>query len=35
VRLPRDYVSRERVTVRQQLGRAGIRLAALLNAIYR
>jgi nuclease S1 len=35
VRLPRDYVSRERATVRQQLGRAGFRLAALLNAIYR
>ena len=35
VRLPRDYVNRERATVRQQLGRAGYRLAALLNAIYR
>ena len=35
VRLPRDYVSRERATVRQQLGRAGFRLPALLNAIYR
>ncbi|HXS07799.1 MAG TPA: S1/P1 nuclease [Rhizomicrobium sp.] len=35
VRLPRDYASRERAVVRQQLGRAGLRLAMLLNAIYR
>ena len=35
VRLPRDYVQRERSVVRQQLARAGLRLAMLLNAIYR
>jgi hypothetical protein len=35
VRLPRDYTSRERAAVRQQLLRAGLRLAATLNAIYR
>lgn len=35
VRLPRDYASRERAVVRQQLARAGFRLAMLLNAIYR
>jgi S1/P1 Nuclease len=35
VRLPRDYTSRERATVRQQLLRAGLRLAAILNGIYR
>lgn len=35
VRLPRDYTSRERNVVRLQLARAGIRLAMLLNQIYR
>lgn len=35
VRLPRDYTSRERQAARLQLARAGIRLAALLNQIYR
>jgi nuclease S1 len=35
VRLPRDYASRERQVVRQQLARAGLRLAMLLNGIYR
>jgi hypothetical protein len=35
VRLPRDYARRENATVRLQLARAGIRLAALLNTIYR
>lgn len=35
VRLPRDYTSRENAVVRLQLARAGIRLATLLNAIYR
>jgi hypothetical protein len=35
VRLPRDYAARERGVVRQQLARAGLRLAMLLNAIYR
>jgi len=35
VRLPRDYARRESPVVRLQLARAGIRLAALLNAIYR
>ena len=35
VRLPRDYAARERKVVRQQLARAGFRLATLLNAIYR
>jgi hypothetical protein len=35
VRLPRDYTSREKAVVRQQLLRAGLRLAAVLNAIYR
>ena len=35
VRLPRDYASREKSVVRQQLARAGIRLAMLLNQIYR
>ena len=35
VRLPRDYASREKAVVRQQLLRAGLRLVAILNAIYR
>lgn len=35
VRLPRDYTSREKMIVQQQLLRAGLRLAAILNAIYR
>jgi hypothetical protein len=35
VRLPRDYTSREKAVVRLQLLRAGLRLAAILNAIYR
>ena len=35
VRLPRDYKSREKPIVRLQLARAGIRLAMLLNQIYR
>jgi hypothetical protein len=35
VRLPRDYNSRERAAVRQQLLRAGLRLAGILNGIYR
>jgi len=35
VRLPRDYAKRENAVVRLQLARAGIRLAALLNRIYR
>jgi hypothetical protein len=35
VRLPRDYARRENAVVRLQLARAGIRLAALLNNIYR
>ncbi len=35
VRLPRDYTEREKTAVRQQLLRAGLRLAAILNAIYR
>jgi hypothetical protein len=35
VRLPRDYTARERAVVRQQLLRAGLRLAATLSAIYR
>jgi hypothetical protein len=35
VRLPRDYASRERAVVRQQLTRGGLRLAFLLNQIYR
>ena len=35
VRLPRDYAMREQAVVRQQLLRAGLRLAAILNAIYR
>ena len=35
IRLPRDYASRERAVVRAQLARAGLRLAMLLNAIYR
>lgn len=35
VKLPRDYADRERAVVRQQLLRAGLRLAAILNAIYR
>jgi len=34
-RLPRDYAARERAVVRQQLARAGLRLAMVLNAIYR
>jgi hypothetical protein len=35
VRLPRNYAERERPTVRLQLARAGLRLAMVLNAIYR
>jgi hypothetical protein len=35
VRLPRDYTGREKTVVRLQLARAGIRLAMLLNQIYR
>lgn len=35
VRLPRDYAGRERAVVRQQMLRAGLRLAATLNAIFR
>jgi hypothetical protein len=35
VRLPRDYTSREKQAVRLQLARAGVRLAMLLNQIYR
>ena len=35
VRLPRDYAQREKGAVRLQLARAGIRLAAILNTIYR
>jgi hypothetical protein len=35
IRLPRDYARRENAAVRLQLARAGIRLAALLNNIYR
>ena len=35
MRLPRDYSVRERAVVRRQLARAGLRLAMLLNAIYR
>ncbi len=35
VRLPRDYARRENAVVRLQLARAGIRLATLLNGIYR
>ena len=35
VRLPRDYARRENAAVRLQLARAGIRLATLLNGIYR
>jgi hypothetical protein len=35
VRLPRDYAGREKQAVRLQLARAGIRLATLLNGIYR
>ncbi len=35
VRLPRDYARRESNVVRLQLARAGIRLAMLLNNIYR
>jgi len=35
VRLPRDYTSREKQVVKLQLARAGIRLAMLLNQIYR
>jgi hypothetical protein len=34
-RLPRDYASRERAVARLQLQRAGLRLAAILNRIYR
>ena len=34
-RLPRDYAARERAVVRLQLQRAGLRLAAILNRIYR
>ncbi len=35
VRLPRDYTDREKAVVRQQLARAGLRLAAMLNTIFR
>ena len=35
VRLPRDYAQREQTVVRQQLLRAGLRLAGILNTIYR
>jgi hypothetical protein len=35
VRLPRDYAMREQAVVRQQLLRAGLRLAVILNTIYR
>jgi hypothetical protein len=35
LRLPRDYAQRQKQPVRLQLARAGLRLAALLNAIYR
>lgn len=35
VRLPRDYAQREERVVRQQLLRAGLRLAGILNTIYR
>ena len=35
VRLPRNYARRENAVVRMQLARAGIRLAALLNNVYR
>jgi hypothetical protein len=35
VRLPRDYARRQDAVVRLQLARAGIRLATLLNQIYR
>lgn len=35
VRLPRDYAMREKAVVRQQLLRAGLRLAGILNIIYR
>ena len=35
LRLPRDYTSREGPVVRLQLLRAGLRLAAILNGIYR
>lgn len=35
VRMPRDYAQRENPVVSLQLARAGFRLAALLNAIYR
>ena len=35
VRLPRDYANREKIVVQQQLLRAGLRLASILNAIYR
>ena len=35
VRLPKDYAQRESAVVRLQLARAGLRLATLLNAIYR
>jgi hypothetical protein len=34
-RLPRDYALRERTVARLQLQRAGLRLAAILNRIYR
>jgi hypothetical protein len=34
-RLPRDYATRERQVVRMQLLRAGLRLAAVLNGLYR
>jgi hypothetical protein len=34
-RLPEDYASRESTVARQQLARAGIRLAAILNRIFK
>lgn len=35
VRLPRDYADRERAVTEKQLARAGVRLAAILNGIFR
>ena len=35
VRLPRDYPQRQSAIVRLQLERAGLRLAMLLNGIFR
>ena len=35
IRLPRDYAQQEKAAVRQQLLRAGLRLAGILNTIYR